>query len=311
MAVNMKGKSLLTIHDLTLEEVEQIFDTARTLKLERMMGKLINPILAGKTLAMIFEKASTRTRMSFELAIHELGGHPVYLSSKDMQIGRGETIADTARVLSRYVHGIEARVFEHDKLVQMAKYGSVPVINGLSDLTHPCQVLADLFTVQEKLGGPAGLKLVYMGDGSNNMAHSLLYGCAKVGMDVTICTPKGYLPNEEVMKNAQADADISGSTIEISYDPQTAVEDADVIYTDVWASMGQEEEHAKRVKEMMPYQVNAALMAKAEGAIFMHCLPAHRGEEVTDEVCDAPYSVIFDEAENRLHVQKAILALLM
>ncbi|HOO96417.1 MAG TPA: ornithine carbamoyltransferase [Caldisericia bacterium] len=311
MAVNMKGKSLLTIHDLTLEEVEQIFDTARTLKLERMMGKLINPILSGKTLAMIFEKASTRTRMSFELAIHELGGHPVYLSSKDMQIGRGETIADTARVLSRYVHGIEARVFEHDKLVQMAKYGSVPIVNGLSDLTHPCQVLADLFTVQEKLGGPAGLKLVYMGDGSNNMAHSLLYGCAKVGMDITICTPQGYLPNEEVMKNAQADADASGSTIEISYDPQTAVADADVIYTDVWASMGQEEEHAKRVKEMMPFQVNAALMAKAEGAIFMHCLPAHRGEEVTDEVCDAPYSVIFDEAENRLHVQKAILALLM
>ncbi len=311
MAVNMKGRSVLTIHELSIEEIDQIFDMAHTLKLERLSGKIINPILAGKSLAMIFEKASTRTRLSFELAIHELGGHPIYLSSKDMQIGRGETIADTARVLSRYVHGIEARVFEHDKLVQMAKYGSVPVINGLSDLTHPCQVLTDLFTVTEKLGGLAGLKMVYMGDGSNNMAHSLLYGCAKVGMDFTVCTPEAYLPDAEVMKNAQADAEISGAELTVSHNPSEAVVDADVIYTDVWASMGQEEEHAKRVKEMMPFQVNAELMKKCEGAIFMHCLPAHRGEEVTDEVADAPYSVIFDEAENRLHVQKAILALVM
>jgi len=307
----MKGRSILTIHELSIEEIDQIFDMAQTLKLERMTGKIINPILAGKSLAMIFEKASTRTRMSFEIAIHELGGHPVYLSSKDMQIGRGETVADTARVLSRYVHGIEARVFEHDKLVQMAKYGSVPIINGLSDLTHPCQVLTDLFTVGEKLGGLEGYKMVYMGDGSNNMAHSLLYGCAKVGMDFTICTPEGYLPDSKVLAEAIADAEISGAEIGVSHDPDEAVKDADVIYTDVWASMGQEEEHAKRVKIMMPYQVNSKLMEKADGAIFMHCLPAHRGEEVTDEVADAKYSVIFDQAENRLHVQKAILALVM
>lgn len=311
MAVNMKGRSILTIHELSIEEIDQIFDMARTLKLERMAGKIMNPLLSGKSLAMIFEKASTRTRLSFEVAIHELGGHPIYLSSKDMQIGRGESIADTARVLSRYVHGIEARVFEHQKLVDMTEYGSVPVINGLSDLTHPCQVLTDLFTISEKFGEVGGLKMVYMGDGSNNMAHSLLYGCAKVGMDMTVCTPEGYEPDSTVLENAKKDALETDAELIISHDPNESVIDADVIYTDVWASMGQEEEHAKRVNILKPYQVNADLMKKAEGAIFMHCLPAHRGEEVTDEVADAPYSVIFDEAENRLHVQKAILALVM
>lgn len=311
MAVNLKGKSLISIHDLTPEEVDQIFDVARTLKLERLMGKYVNPILAGKSFAMIFEKPSTRTRLSFDIAMHELGGNPIYLSSNDMQLARGESIADTARVLSRYVHGIQARVFQHQKLVDLAKYGSVPVINGLSDREHPCQVLADLFTVSEKFGMVTGLKMVYMGDGSNNMAHSLLHGCAKVGMDITICTPEGFLPDAEVMKEAVEDAEKSGSELVVSHDPKTAVVDADVIYTDVWASMGQETEHKARVERMMPFQVNKELMKICEGAIFMHCLPAHRGEEVTDDVVDAKYSVVFDEAENRLHVQKAILALLM
>ena len=311
MAVNLKGKSLVSLHDLTVEEIDQIFDVARTLKLERLTGKLINPILAGKTLAMIFEKPSTRTRLSFDIAMHELGGHPIYLSSNDMQLARGESIADTARVLSRYVHGIQARVFKHQMLVDLAKYGSVPVVNGLSDREHPCQVLADLFTVTEKFGMVGGLKMVYMGDGSNNMAHSLMHGCAKVGMDITICTPEGYLPDAEVMKEAQEDAEHSGAEIVVSHDPKTAVVDADVIYTDVWASMGQEAEHKARVERMMPFQVNKELMKLCEGAIFLHCLPAHRGEEVTDDVVDAKYSVVFDEAENRLHVQKAVLALLM
>ena len=311
MAVNLKGKSLISIHDLTPEEVDQIFDVARTLKLERLMGKYVNPILAGKSFAMIFEKPSTRTRLSFDIAMHELGGNPIYLSSNDMQLSRGESIADTARVLSRFVHGIQARVFQHQELVDLAKYGSVPVINGLSDREHPCQVLADLFTVSEKFGMVSGLKMVYMGDGSNNMAHSLMHGCAKVGMDLTICTPSDFLPDPAVMKEAQEDAEMSGSEITVSHDPKTAVVDADVIYTDVWASMGQEAEHKARVQKMMPFQVNKELMSLCEGAIFLHCLPAHRGEEVTDDVVDAKYSVVFDEAENRLHVQKAILALLM
>lgn len=311
MAVNLKGKSLISIHDLTPEEVDQIFDVARTLKLERLMGKYVNPILAGKSFAMIFEKPSTRTRLSFDIAMHELGGNPIYLSSNDMQLSRGESIADTARVLSRFVHGIQARVFEHQKLVDLARFGSVPVINGLSDREHPCQVLADLFTISEKFGMVSGLKMVYMGDGSNNMAHSLMHGCAKVGMDLTVCTPSDFLPDPEVMKEAQEDAEKSGAEITVSHDPKTAVVDADVIYTDVWASMGQETEHKARVQKMMPFQVNKELMRLCEDAIFLHCLPAHRGEEVTDDVVDAKYSVVFDEAENRLHVQKAILALLM
>ncbi|HOU08369.1 MAG TPA: ornithine carbamoyltransferase [Caldisericia bacterium] len=311
MAINMKGKSVLSIHDLTIEEVEQIFDVARTLKLERMVGKLINPILAGKTLAMIFEKPSTRTRLSFDIAMHELGGHPIYLSSNDLQLARGESIADTAKVLSRYVHGIMARVFQHQKLVDLARYGSVPVVNGLSDLLHPCQVLADLFTVREKFGSFCGRKLVYMGDGANNMANSLIEGCAKVGMDCVICTPKGDLPDKTIWDNALQDAELTGATIEVSHDPIEAVQNSDVIYSDVWASMGQEAEHAERVKRMMPYQVTPKLMEVSGGALFMHCLPAHRGEEVVDEVVDAPYSIVFDEAENRLHVQKAVLALVL
>jgi ornithine carbamoyltransferase len=311
MAVSMKGKSVLSIHDLTIEEVEMIFDMARTLKLERLSGKIINPILAGKTLAMIFEKPSTRTRLSFDIAMHELGGNPIFLSSTDLQLARGESIADTARVLSRYVHGIMARVFQHQKLIDLARFGSVPVINALSDLLHPCQVLADMFTIREKLGCFAGRKLVFLGDGSNNMAHSMLYGCAKTGMDCIVCTPEGVLPNPSVWENALKDAKETGSELTISHNPAEAVADSDVIYTDVWASMGQEAEHKERIQKMMPFQVNATLMEKTGGAYFMHCLPAHRGEEVTDEVVDSPASIVFDEAENRLHVQKAILALVM
>lgn len=310
MAVCMKGRDLTSIVDLSVEEMNEIFRLAEILKLKRYSGEP-HRYLEGKTLAMIFQKPSTRTRVSFEVAIHELGGHAMYLSAKDMQLGRGETVLDTARVLSRYVHGIMARVFEHQHIIDLAKGATVPVINGLSDYSHPCQILADLFTIKEKKGALKGLKLAYIGD-ANNVLNSLMFGCTKMGMDISFAGPKKYSPDPEVVKIAQGFAKVSGSTIEITDDPVKAVKNADIIYTDVWASMGQEDEHEKRVKEFMPYQVNSKLVSKAKSdCLVMHCLPAHRNEEITDEVVDGPNSVVFDEAENRLHVQKAILALLM
>lgn len=306
----MKGKDLLSIHDLTQEEVFQILKTAAYLKTQQKMGQS-HPILAGKTLGMIFQKSSTRTRVSFEVGMWQLGGHALFLSPQNIQMGRGETVADTARVLSRYVDGIMIRTFAQEEVEELAQYADVPVINALTDLVHPCQVLADLLTVQEKKGSLKGLKLTYIGDG-NNMAHSLLYGCAKVGMDVSIAAPEGYMPDEVVVANAQADAEKTGSKIVITKDPEEAVAGADVIYTDVWASMGQEEEAQERMKIFASYQVNEALLQKANNDyIFLHCLPAHRGEEVTEEVLEGSHSVVFDEAENRLHVQKAIMALTM
>ncbi len=306
----MKGRDLLSIHDLTQEEVFQILKIAEYLKTQQKMGQA-HPILAGKTLGMIFQKSSTRTRVSFEVGMWQLGGHALFLSPQNIQMGRGETVADTARVLSRYVDGIMIRTFAQEEVEELAQYADVPVINALTDLVHPCQVLADLLTVQEKKGSLKGLKLTYIGDG-NNMAHSLLYGCAKVGMDVSIAAPEGYMPDEAVVAAAQADAQKTGSKIVITKDPEEAVAGADVIYTDVWASMGQEEEAKERMKIFAPYQVNEALLQKANNDyIFLHCLPAHRGEEVTEEVLEGAHSVVFDEAENRLHVQKAIMALTM
>ncbi len=310
MAVNMKGKDIISIHDLSREEVNQILDTAHILKMKNKIGEIYHP-LQGKTLGMIFQKASTRTRISFEVAMWQLGGYALFLSAGDMQLKRGETIADTARTLSRYLDGIMIRTFSHQDVLDLAEYGTVPVINGLTDLLHPCQVLSDLFTIKDKLGRLQGVDLVYIGDG-NNMAHSLMFGGAKVGMHVTICSPSGYEPDEEITRLAREDAAKTGAEIKIHGDPGEALKTADIVYTDVWASMGQEEEHQKRVEAFARYQVNSDLVARGkEDLLVMHCLPAHRGEEITDEVVDGPQSIVFDQAENRMHVQKAILALVM
>jgi len=310
MAVQMKGKSIDSLHSLAREEIEQILKTSELLKLQLLQGQE-HHLLRGKTLAMIFEKPSTRTRVSFEVGMWQLGGYALYLSSSDLQLGRGETIADTARVLSRYVDGIMARVFAHQTILDLVKYSRVPVMNGLSDFTHPCQGLADLFTIYEKKGRLSGLKLAYVGDG-NNVAHSLLYGCSKVGISITLACPKGYEPNAEVVSQAKREAKRNGSEVKVTNDPRGAVKGADIVYTDVWASMGKEKEHEERVRIFKPFQVNAQLVKVArEDYLFMHCLPAHRGEEVTDEVADSGNSVIIDQAENRLHTQKALMALIM
>ncbi len=308
--MGLSKKDLISIHDLTVGEVATILDVTRKLKRKQKSGEP-HQYLKGKTLAMIFSKASTRTRTSFEVGFWQLGGHPIYLSDESSQIGRGEPVRDTARVLSRYVDGIMIRTFSHESVIELAKYADVPVINGLTDLLHPCQALADIFTIKEKLEVLKGRKLAYIGDG-NNMAHSLMFACAKSGMNMVCASPKGYLPNAEILDLAQKDAAETGCTIQLEEDPFKAVAGADVIYTDTWASMGQEEEHEKRLKALSRYQVNGELLAAARPhAIVMHCLPAYRGEEITDEVMESPQSVVFDEAENRLHVQKAIMALLM
>ena len=310
MAIHMKGKSLASLYDLTREEIEQVLKTSELLKLQFLRGQE-HPLLKGKTLAMIFEKPSTRTRVSFEVGMWQLGGYALYLSSTDLQLGRGETVADTAQVLSRYVDGIMARVFAHQTILDLIKYSRVPVINGLSDFSHPCQGLADLFTIYEKKGRLSGLKLAYVGDG-NNVAHSLIEGGSKFGMEIVLACPKGYEPDPEVVSNGRKEAKRLGGEVKVTNDPVEAIKKADIIYTDVWASMGKEKEHEERVKILKPYQVNADLVKGAkEDYLFMHCLPAHRGEEVTDEVADSKNSVIFDQAENRLHTQKAMMALVM
>lgn len=311
MAVCMKGKDFLAVADLTVEETWQILKTTEQMKLRMESGDEYLP-LEGRTLGMIFSKPSTRTRVSFEVAMYQLGGYSLYLGANDLQLGRGETIADTGRVLSRYLDGIMIRTFAQEDVVDLAEAADIPVINGLTDLLHPCQGLTDIFTVWEKLGRLEGTKLVYVGDG-NNVAHSLMNAGAKVGMHVVVATPPGREPNPAIVESARRDARVTGAKIEVVHDPSEAVRGADVIYTDTWTSMGQEAEREQRVRDLAPYQVNAALMKAAgrPGTLFMHCLPAHRGEEVTDEVIDGPNSVVFDQAENRLHTQKAILALLL
>jgi ornithine carbamoyltransferase len=310
MAVNMKGESLISINDLSQEKIWQILELSASLKYKLMTGEP-HRLLEGKTLGMIFSKPSTRTRVSFEVGIYQLGGIGMYFGPNDLQLKRSENISDTAKVLSRYLDGIMIRTFDHQDVLDLAKYATIPVINGLTDLLHPCQVLTDLFTIYEKKKVLKGLKLAYIGDG-NNMAHSLLNGCSKTGMNISIASPKGYKPNKEIVDNALINAKYTGSKIEVVDEPAEAVKNADVIYTDVWASMGQEAESEKRRKIFKNYQVNPELVKLAkEDYLFMHCLPAHRGEEVVDEIADSPHSVIFDEAENRLHTQKAIMALLM
>lgn len=303
-------KHLLSLYDLTTEEVEKIFKLSEKLKRETKEG-VPHHLLKGKTLGMIFSKSSTRTRVSFEVGMYQLGGHALFLSSNDIQLGRGESIYDTANVLSRYIDGIMIRTFKQSDVEDLAKYGNIPVINGLTDLMHPCQILADLFTVYEMKGSLEGLKMAYVGDG-NNVANSLLHGCAKIGMHISVASPKGYECDAQIIEEARSDAAKSGSKIVLTEDPVEAVKDADVIYTDTWVSMGQEAEKEMRIKTFMPYQVNSALAANArEDAIFLHCLPAYRGYEVTEEIIDGPMSMVFEEAENRLHVQKAIMAMAM
>jgi ornithine carbamoyltransferase len=304
----MKQKDFIEIHDWTAAQVMRIFKLARAIK--RKPDKF-RRALERQTLAMIFEKSSTRTRVSFEVGMFELGGHALFLSSRDIQLGRGEPIADTAKVLSRYVDGIMARTFAHKTVTDLAANASVPVINGLTDLSHPCQVMADYFTAWEHFQKLKGRKIAWVGDG-NNMAHSLMFGAPKVGMDIAVATPRGYEPDPGVVASAMADAKAAGTKIVLTHSIDEAVDDADVVETDVWASMGQEEEADKRRRDFAGWQVDKRVMSLAhKNAIFMHCLPAHRGEEVAADVIDSKQSVIFDEAENRLHVQKAIMITLM
>jgi len=298
----MPKRDFLAIPDFTRDEIVALFDLTARMK----RGAYRDRPLAGKTLAMIFTKSSTRTRVSFEVGAWQLGGHALFLSSRDIQIGRGEPIKDTARVLSRYVDGIMIRTFAHSDVEELGRYASVPVINGLTDLLHPCQVLTDLFTMREHIGGWEGKTVAWIGDG-NNMANSWLNAAAVLGFELRLACPEGYEPNHDIFEFAK-----SRTTVTITEDIEAAVRGAHAVNTDVWASMGQEEEARQRALAFQGYQVSAPLMAlAAPGAIFLHCLPAHRGEEVTEEVFEGPQSRVFDQAENRLHVQKAIMAMLM
>ncbi|HAH21961.1 MAG: ornithine carbamoyltransferase [Omnitrophica WOR_2 bacterium GWF2_43_52] len=301
-------KDLISIKDLSAEEIEGIF--ALTDELKKDKSKYAES-LKGKTLALIFQKPSNRTRVSFAVGMFQLGGLGIYLAPDEINLGVRETIQDVARTLSRYVDGIVLRTFEHRNVEELAKYASIPVINGLSDLSHPCQGLADLYTIREKLGSFKGLTLAYVGDG-NNVTHSLLYGCSRAGLNITIATPEKFEPDAGVVKQAKAFASLSGAKIQLCYKASEACKNADVIYTDVWTSMGREKEAAKRRKIFRSFQVNKKLLSLAKKhCLIMHCLPAHRGEEITDEAIDSQNSVVFDQAENRLHVQKAILIKLL
>ncbi|MGM0806396.1 MAG: ornithine carbamoyltransferase [Bacillota bacterium] len=301
-------KNFLTLMDYSTSEIIDLLNLAKDLKKQ---GPSAPPLLKGKILGMIFEKSSTRTRVSFEAAMLQLGGHAIHLSTRDIQMGRGESISDTAKVLSGYLDALMIRTFHQSTVEELAESGSIPVINGLTDDFHPCQVLADLLTILEYKGSFKGKKLAYIGDG-NNVAHSLMIGAAKVGMDCTIICPKNYEPKEKIVSYAKEVAKLQGSVVEVTHDPIEGVKNSDVIYTDVWASMGQEAEAEVRLEHFKGYQVNRELVSHAKSDyIFMHCLPAHREEEVTAEIIDGPHSVVFHEAENRLHAQKALLVRLM
>ena len=296
---------LISVQDLSVQEILAIFKRTGEFK-----AKPRQPVLRGKTLAMIFQKPSTRTRVSFEVAMHHMEGHALYLNSQDIRLGWGETVADTARVLSRYCDGIMARVFSHGDILELAGNSGVPVINGLSELLHPCQALGDMYTMHEKLGQLRGLKLAYTGNGLNNVTHSLLHACSKLGVDIAVACPAGHEPDKDVLRESRANASACGSAVEVVRDPGKALKGADIIYTDSWAPMEPGKKHS--MKAFMPYQLNSALLKHAKrDALVMHCLPAHRGQEITDPVLDGPQSIVWDQAENRLHVQKGILSLLI
>lgn len=310
IALGLKGRDFIALIDYTPEELRYLIQQAIELKRMQKAGEVYQP-LRGKTLGMIFEKNSTRTRVSFEVGMYQLGGQALFLSGQDLQLGRGETIMDTAQTLSRYLNGIMIRTYAHKTVIELARGATIPVINGLTDLMHPCQALADYQTIYEKKGKLEGLKLAYIGDG-NNMSHSLMMGGSKLGVHVAVATPEGYEPDEEIVKMSQEQAEQTGGRITLHRDPKEAAADADIIYTDVWASMGFEQEQAEREKAFRDYQVNDDLVRYAKpDYLFMHCLPAHRGEEVAESVIDGPNSIIFDQAENRLHAQKAIMAAIM
>lgn len=303
-------KDLISLMDLSQQEISDLISFAKELKADNKVGRK-HHLLEGKTLGMIFTKSSTRTRVSFEVGMYQLGGQALFLSSNDIQLGRGESIYDTANVLSRFLDGIMIRTFKHSDVTELAANATIPVINGLTDLLHPCQVLADLLTISEYKGELKGRKLCYVGDG-NNMAHSLLYGCTKVGMDISVATPDKYKCDETVMSNALKIAEETGSKVEFTNNPEQAMKNADAVYTDTWVSMGMEDEKQQRIKDFAGFEVNRELMDIAKSdAIFLHCLPAYRGYEVSADVIDGKQSVIFDEAENRLHAQKAVMATLM
>ena len=307
--MSLRGRDLISMDDFTAEEVRAVLERAAAMK--RAGGADPARPLAGRVLAMIFEKPSLRTRVTFETGMAHLGGAAIYLAPADAQLGTRESIPDAARNLSRWVDAIMARTFAHDTVVQLAEFAAVPVINGLSDREHPCQTLADLLTVRERLGDFRGRTLAWVGDG-NNVCHSLLLGAAKLGLSVRVATPGGFAPQPDIVERARALARSTGAGVEVTEDPAEAVSGADAIYTDVWASMGQEQEKAERARRFRAFQVNGALLSRAQsGAIVLHCLPAHRGEEITDEVLDGPQSVVLDQAENRLHAQKALLAMIL
>jgi ornithine carbamoyltransferase len=309
MATNLKGKDLISVDSLSAADIQRIITLARKQKREWKSGKG-KPALAGKSFVLYFEKPSLRTRVSFQVGIAQLGGASLYLSSEDTHATRGEPMEDTGRVLSRYADGIIYRAYAHDQVQLMADAASVPVINALSDFSHPCQAMADLLTIYEKKGKKKHIKVAYVGDG-NNVAHSLIYTLTRVGIDLTIAVPKGYDPDKDVVARGRQDAAAAGANFQIVRRPADAVRDADVVYTDVWVSMGMEKEEAQRRKAFKGFFVTPELMALAKpDAIFMHDLPAHRGEEVHEDVMESPQSVIFDQAENRLHAQKAVLTLL-
>jgi len=304
----MLKRDLLSVGDLSPRQITGILVLTDKLKKE---SASFRSTLAGKTLALVFEKPSNRTRVSFEVGMYQLGGYSVYLSPGEINLGVRESVADVAKTLSRYVDAIVMRTFEHNKVKELARHSSVPVINGLSDFSHPCQALADIYTIREKLGALKGKTLAYVGDG-NNVCNSLLYASARVGLNMNVATPKGYEPDGSVFSSARATGAACGTKLHLTNEPKDAVDGADVVYTDVWASMGQEKEALKRKKIFKEFQVNVALLKKAKkGVLIMHCLPAHRGEEISAEVIDSKDSVVFDQAENRMHVQKAILIKLL
>ncbi len=307
--MSLKGRNVVDLADFERAELRQFLDTAHDLKRKQKQGET-HELLKGKSMAMIFMKSSTRTRVSFEVGMTQLGGHALFLQPSGTQLGRGETIADTAQVLGRYCDVIMARVFGHEEVIELAKFAGVPVVNGLSDLLHPCQIMADMMTIEEHKSKLEGLKISYVGD-SNNVSNSIMQGCTIMGMDVTIGSPEGYTPSADIMKKATVLSKKYGTTMTVENNPVEAVKGADVIYTDAFFSMGQEKSKEKE-DALMPFQVNKTLVGKAKGdTIVMHCLPAHRDEELTSEVMDGPHSVVFDQAENRLHAQKGILALIV
>jgi ornithine carbamoyltransferase len=310
VAVAFKGRDFLRVNDWAPDELLSVLELADRLKV-RLREHVDHRHLEGRTLGMIFQKPSTRTRVSFEVGMFQLGGTALYLAAGDLQLGRGETIKDTARVLSRYLDGIMIRTFKQSDVDELAEHADIPVINGLTDEFHPCQALADVMTIRERLGDFDGVRVAYLGDG-NNVCNSLMVACAKLGMDFVAATPQGYEPDNEVVGWAREAADASGGSVQLEHDPRAAAQGADVLYTDVWTSMGQEEEREKRVRDLEPYRIDDALIALAsDRAIVLHCLPAHYGEEVTEEVLYGPRSAVWEQAENRLHAQKALMALVI